>query len=89
MILEVADTGTGISKEIQEKIFDTRYSTKSGHRGLGLFLVRSLVRRSGGDVTLIHRLGRGATLALAFPAADRELSASQASSRSSRAVSVR
>ena len=74
---------------MQEKIFDTRCSTKSGHRGLGLFLVRNLVRRSGGDITLVYRLGRGATLALAFPAADRELSPSQPPSRSSRAVPVR
>ena len=89
VILEVSDTGSGISKEMQERIFDTRYSTKSGHRGLGLSLVRSLVRRSGGDITLVHRPGRGATLALAFPIADRELHSAPAASRSIRPVPIR
>ena len=89
VVLEVSDTGGGISKEMQEKIFDTRYSTKSGHRGLGLSLVRSLVRRSGGDITLVHRPGRGATLALAFPVAARELHSAQPAIRSRRPVPIR
>jgi signal transduction histidine kinase len=72
VVLEVSDTGSGIAKEVEEKLFTTHYSTKTGHRGLGLSLARSLVRRSGGDISLVHRLGRSTTFALAFPVADWE-----------------
>jgi len=77
VVLTVSDTGGGIPKEMQEKIFLSSLSTKRGHRGMGLTLVRSLVRRSGGEIALIDppeqgRPGCGATFALAFPLAERE-----------------
>jgi signal transduction histidine kinase len=72
VVLTVSDTGGGIPKEMQEKIFRTSLSTKRGHRGMGLTLVRSLVRRSGGEIVLVDRPGCGAVFALAFPVAERE-----------------
>lgn len=69
VILEVSDTGPGISKEDQERIFIPHFSTKSGHSGLGLYLVRSLARRAGGDIAVHSRPGRGCTFAISFPIA--------------------
>ena len=66
--LEVGDTGTGIAEQSQEKIFNPQFSTKEGHRGIGLFLVRSLVRRGGGEITFASRPGRGSIFAISFPA---------------------
>ena len=77
VVLEVSDTGAGFPKEMPERIFETHYSTKSGHSGLGLSLVRSLVRRGGGEITVANRPGQGATLTLAFPVADRQALLSQ------------
>jgi signal transduction histidine kinase len=71
VVLTVTDTGGGIPKELQDKIFRTSLSTKRGHRGMGLTLVRSLVRRSGGEITLVDRPGSGAVFALSFPVAER------------------
>ncbi|MGH9786555.1 MAG: ATP-binding protein, partial [Terriglobia bacterium] len=89
VVLEVSDTGSGIAKDAEDKIFATRYSTKTGHRGMGLSLVRSLVRRSGGDIMLVHRLGRSTTFALAFPVADREALPSRPAILGKRAMPAR
>lgn len=86
VVLTVSDTGGGIPKEMQEKIFLTSLSTKRGHRGMGLTLVRSLVRRSGGEIALVDRPGYGATFALSFPAA--ELDSQDSAEYGKRAVEV-
>jgi signal transduction histidine kinase len=78
VILEVSDSGGGISKDLHEQIFEGGRSTKRGHRGMGLSLVRSLVRRSGGDIAIIERAGPGATFAVSFPVAARESLSSEA-----------
>ena len=89
VVLEVSDTGSGISQEMQGKIFSSGSSTKPGHLGLGLSLVRSLVHRSGGDISLAHRLGRSTTFALAFPVADRESLPSRPAVHGKRAIQAR
>jgi sensor histidine kinase regulating citrate/malate metabolism len=89
VVLEVSDTGSGIAKAVEDKIFATRCSTKIGHRGMGLSLVRSLVRRSGGDIMLVHRLERSTTFALSFPVADRESLPSRPALHGKRAMPAR
>ena len=89
VVLEVSDTGNGISKDLQKKIFELHRSTKRGHRGLGLSMIRSLVRRSGGDIALVDRHGPGATFALAFPVADRSSLSSEAETDGKRAIRAR
>ena len=70
VILAVRDTGPGIPREDQERIFQPHFTTKSGHSGLGLSLVRGLLRRSGGEITVTGQTGRGSTFRLSFPVAD-------------------
>ncbi len=89
VVLVVSDSGSGISENLQEKIFDLHRSTKTGHRGLGLSLVRSLVRRSGGDISLLAQAGHGATFALAFPMANRDPLAADAEAQGKRAIPAR
>ena len=72
IILEISDTGTGIVQEDQEKIFNGHYSTKQGHAGIGLLLVRNLVQRAGGEMTFATNPGRGTTFAFTLPEATRE-----------------
>ncbi|HLH24502.1 MAG TPA: ATP-binding protein [Chloroflexota bacterium] len=66
--VEVADSGIGISPEIQPRVFEPFFSTK-GERGtgLGLAVARDIVERHGGQVTLESAPGRGTTFRLAFP----------------------
>jgi signal transduction histidine kinase len=72
VLLEISDSGGGISEENEEKIFSPHFTTKQGHRGMGLFVVRSLVRRSGADLSFRRRPGGGSTFVLSFFPADAE-----------------
>ena len=68
--LEVADTGCGMSKEVQAKLFDPFYTTKSAGRGLGLAVVQTIVRNHGGAIKVTSALGRGTTVRILLPCAN-------------------
>ena len=70
--VEVADTGTGIPKEIIDDIFQPFFTTKpaSEGTGLGLATVYGIVRQSGGHITVDSALGAGATFRILLPAAE-------------------
>lgn len=68
IVLEVADTGGGMSKEVAGKIFDPYYTTKGiGNSGLGLSVSWSLVLRAGGDIQVKSRPGRGTVFSITLP----------------------
>ena len=89
VVLEVSDTGVGIPEKDQEKIFSSHFSTKHGHTGIGLALVRSLVRGAGGDITVASRPGRGSTFSLSFPIARSEPVVAEGSRSASRKIATR
>ena len=61
----VADTGQGMSEEVQSKLFtpflqaDSSMTRKHGGSGLGLAITQNLARMMGGDVTMVSSEGRG------------------------------
>jgi PAS domain S-box-containing protein len=59
--LEVADTGRGMSPETQARVFDPFFTTKSQGHGLGLGVIRGIVRGLGGAIHLSSQLGKGTT----------------------------
>lgn len=66
---QVSDTGPGIPKDIQIRIFDLFYSTK-GSTGFGLWSARRNALANGGDLTVTSEPGQGATFVLLLPKAD-------------------
>jgi two-component system NtrC family sensor kinase len=69
--VEVADTGCGIPREIQDRIFDPYFTTKPPGQGtgLGLTAVARFARSSNGLVQVESEPGNGATFRLRFPRA--------------------
>ena len=63
----VADEGSGIAPELLSVIFDPRVSTKT-LGGLGLHVVRSIVKQEAGDVRAANRDGCGAEFTITLPA---------------------
>ena len=72
----ITDTGVGIPKAAQRRLFEKFYradnalSVATEGTGLGLHLVRLIVRRFGGEVSCESDEGRGATFSFELPAAD-------------------
>ncbi|MEH0020690.1 MAG: cache domain-containing protein [Desulfobacter sp.] len=67
--LSVEDSGSGIEKEILERIFDPYFTTKEkgDGTGLGLSVVQGIVKRCGGDIRVSSEPGRGTTFHIHIP----------------------
>jgi signal transduction histidine kinase len=72
--LDVTDTGYGISKENQKRMFQKFYrvadtASKSSGTGLGLTIAKHIVEAHGGTITLESELGVGSTFSVTIPQA--------------------
>ncbi len=69
VIIEIADTGTGIEKEHLDKIFDTFFTTKASVKGvgLGLSVCHGFIKDHGGDIKVKSKKGSGTTFTITLP----------------------
>ena len=71
-VLEVRDTGIGLSEEDKTRIFDRFYTVDKSHNGtgggfgLGLAIVKNLCRRAGWGLTVESELGKGTAFVITF-----------------------
>ena len=61
MIVKISDNGLGIPEEIRDKIFFPKFSTKSSGMGLGLSIVKDMVKMLGGKIYFETQLNIGTT----------------------------
>jgi PAS domain S-box-containing protein len=67
----VTDTGGGIPQEQINRIFEPFFTTKKSGTGLGLMIVRRIVRAHGGRIELESRVGRGTMFRVRLPRHER------------------
>lgn len=68
----VSDTGSGISTEILEKVFERYFQAEDGDRrglGLGLFISKSIIEAHGGKIWATSTPGKGSTVVFTVPVA--------------------
>ena len=73
IVVAFKDSGSGISGENMSRLFEPYFTTKKSGSGLGLLIVRRIVREHGGDIGLESREGEGATVFLRFPSGERRV----------------
>lgn len=79
VLLKVADTGIGIPKEHQKRIFERFYrvdksrSKATGGTGLGLAIVKHIVTQHGAELSLESEPGKGTTITILFENAEKSV----------------
>ncbi|HEX4667574.1 MAG TPA: ATP-binding protein [Chthoniobacterales bacterium] len=71
--ISFTDTGGGISPENLSRVFEPYFTTKGGGSGLGLLIVRRIVREHGGELSIESTEGKGLTLTIRLPFLDRRV----------------
>lgn len=67
IILEVEDTGVGISEEDRHKIFEEFFTSKQHGTGIGLSVCKRILEEYGAEITFTSKEGVGTTFKLIFP----------------------
>jgi hypothetical protein len=70
VLISVMDNGQGISKELKNKIFEPKFTTKTSGMGLGLGMVKNLVDSYDGRISMRSDINTGTTFLIAFPLND-------------------
>jgi two-component system, sporulation sensor kinase E len=73
VLISFIDTGGGMSPENLSRVFEPYFTTKSSGTGLGLLIVRRIVREHGGELSIESSQGKGLTLTIRLPYLDKRV----------------
>jgi two-component system, sporulation sensor kinase E len=79
--ISFTDTGGGMSAESLSRVFEPYFTTKSSGSGLGLLIVRRIVREHGGEMAIESNEGKGLTLMIRLPYLDKRVRMLEAGDR--------
>ena len=66
-VILVEDNGVGIPTEIEGKIFEPKFTTKTSGKGLGLPIVSQIIRNHGGEISLMKKKSKGTCFRITLP----------------------
>jgi signal transduction histidine kinase len=72
LVLEIADTGSGIPPEVQKRLFDPFFTTKEAGTGLGLCIAARIVEKHGGIIRYQTQMNQGTTFSIVLPLAPKD-----------------
>ena len=67
LILEIADTGSGMSREVLDRIFELHFSTKEVGTGLGLPIAKKIIEDHGGSIDVWSEPRKGTRVTIRLP----------------------
>lgn len=67
LVIDISDTGHGISPDRIDKIFNPFYSTKKDGTGLGLSITKRIIQMHGGEINVKSQEGKGSTFSINLP----------------------
>src|SRR5215472_13607186 len=73
VIVRFEDSGGGMSAENLSRVFEPYFTTKPSGSGLGLLIVRRIVREHGGELSIESTQGKGLTLTIRLPFIDKRI----------------
>ena len=73
VIIRFVDTGGGMSAENLSRVFEPYFTTKASGTGLGLLIVRRIVREHGGELSIESSEGKGLTVTIRLPYIDKRI----------------
>ncbi|MDQ6861394.1 MAG: ATP-binding protein [Verrucomicrobiota bacterium] len=73
VLVSFTDTGGGMSAESLSRVFEPYFTTKTSGSGLGLLIVRRIVREHGGELAIESSEGKGLTLTIRLPYRDQRI----------------
>ena len=65
--IEIKDNGKGMPEEVQKRIFEPSFSTKTSGMGLGLAIVKRIIENTGGQISFRSRENEGTTFIIEIP----------------------
>ena len=82
-------SGGGMSAENLSRVFEPYFTTKPSGSGLGLLIVRRIVREHGGELSIESSQGKGLTLTIRLPFIDKRIRMLEAGEARDRSAGIR